>query len=55
MIEKHIVLEDVDPVVFYGVNNTNMQMIKAFVPQTENCGTRKCHQGYGRRRGVMRF
>ena len=23
MIEKHIVLEDVDPVVFYGVNNTN--------------------------------
>lgn len=33
MIEKHIVLEDVDPVVFYGVNNTNMQMIKALFPK----------------------
>ena len=33
MIEKHIVLEDVDPVVFYGVNNTNIQMIKALYPK----------------------
>ena len=33
MIEKHIVLEDVDPVVFYGVNNANMQMIKALYPK----------------------
>ena len=33
MIEKHIVLEDVDPVVFYGVNNTNIQMIKARYPK----------------------
>ncbi len=33
MIEKHIVLEDVDPVIFYGVNNTNMQMIKALYPK----------------------
>lgn len=33
MIEKHIVLEYVDPVVFYGVNNTNMQMIKALYPK----------------------
>ena len=33
MIEKHIVLEDVDPVVFYGVNNTNMQMLKALYPK----------------------
>ena len=33
MIEKHIVLEDADPVVFYGVNNTNMQMIKALYPK----------------------
>ena len=29
MIEKHIVLEDIDPVIFYGVNNANIQMIKA--------------------------
>lgn len=33
MIEKHIVLEDIDPVIFYGVNNTNMQMIKALFPK----------------------
>ncbi|MCF0198784.1 MAG: PhoH family protein [Bacteroidaceae bacterium] len=33
MIEKHIVLDDVDPVVFYGVNNSNMQMIKALYPK----------------------
>ena len=33
MIEKHIVLEDIDPVIFYGVNNTNIQMIKALYPK----------------------
>lgn len=33
MTERHIVLEDVDPVTFYGVNNVNMQMIKALYPK----------------------
>ena len=33
MIEKHIILEDVDPVVFYGVNNANIQMVKALYPK----------------------
>lgn len=33
MIEKHIVLEDIDPVVFYGVNNSHLQMIKALYPK----------------------
>jgi len=33
MIEKHIILEDIDPVIFYGVNNANMQMIKALFPK----------------------
>lgn len=33
MTEKHIVLEDIDPVIFYGVNNVNMQMIKALYPK----------------------
>ncbi|OAV66329.1 PhoH-like protein [Bacteroidales bacterium Barb4] len=28
MIERIYILENVDPVVFYGVNNTNMQLIK---------------------------
>ena len=33
MIEKHIVLEDIDPVAFYGVGNANMTMIKALYPK----------------------
>lgn len=33
MIEKHIILEDVDPVIFYGVNNANIQLIKALYPK----------------------
>lgn len=33
MIEKHIVLEDIDPVVFYGVNNSHLQMIKSLFPK----------------------
>ena len=33
MIEKHIVIEDIDPVILYGVGNTNLQMIKALYPK----------------------
>ena len=33
MIEKHIVLEDIDPVMFYGVNNAHLQMIKSLYPE----------------------
>lgn len=33
MIEKLIVLEDVDPVIFYGINNVNMQLLKALFPK----------------------
>lgn len=33
MIEKHIVLEDIDPVIFYGVNNVNVQLIKTLYPK----------------------
>ena len=33
MIEKHIVLEEIDPVVFYGVNNSHLQMIKSLFPK----------------------
>ena len=33
MIEKHIILEDVDPVMFYGVGNTHLQMIKSLYPK----------------------
>ncbi len=33
MIEKHIVLEDIDPVVFYGVGNGHLQMVKSLFPK----------------------
>ena len=33
MIEKHIVLEDVDAVMFYGVGNSHLQMLKALYPK----------------------
>lgn len=33
MIEKHIVLEDIDPVMFYGINNAHLQMLKSLFPK----------------------
>lgn len=33
MIEKLFVLDEIDPVVFYGVNNANLQMLKALFPK----------------------
>lgn len=33
MIENHIVLEDIDPVVFYGVGNGHLQMLKSLFPK----------------------
>lgn len=33
MIEKHIVLEDIDPITFYGVNNSHLQMVRALYPK----------------------
>ena len=31
--EKHIVLEDIDPVVFYGSNNAHLQMMRSLFPK----------------------
>jgi len=33
MIERHILIDDIDLVTFYGVNNTHLQMIKALYPK----------------------
>ena len=33
LIEKHIVLEDIDPVIFYGVGNGHLQMIRSLYPK----------------------
>ncbi|MBR5639789.1 MAG: PhoH family protein [Muribaculaceae bacterium] len=33
MIERHVIIDNVDPVVFYGVNNTNIQLIRNLFPK----------------------
>ena len=33
LTERHIVLEDIDPMVFYGVNNEHLQMLKSLHPK----------------------
>jgi phosphate starvation-inducible PhoH-like protein len=33
VIEKHFVLEDIDPVVFYGTGNKHLQMMRALYPK----------------------
>lgn len=33
MTEKHIILEEVDPMMFYGANNANLQMLKSLFPK----------------------
>lgn len=33
MIERHIILDDIDPVVFYGTGNSHIQMLKALFPK----------------------
>lgn len=33
MIERHLILEGVDPVVFYGAGNANLRMLKALYPK----------------------
>lgn len=33
LIEKHIVLEDIDPVAFYGVNNSHLQLVRSLFPK----------------------
>lgn len=33
MIEKNIVLEDIDPIMFYGVGNCHLQMVKSLFPK----------------------
>lgn len=33
MIEKHFILEEADPVLFYGANNANLRMLKALYPK----------------------
>ena len=33
MIEKHIILEDIEPIMFYGINNVHLQMLRSLYPK----------------------
>mgnify|MGYP002520080868 CR=1 FL=1 len=33
MIEKHFIIEEADPVLFYGANNANLRLLKALCPK----------------------
>ncbi|MBQ1798904.1 MAG: phosphate starvation-inducible protein PhoH, partial [Muribaculaceae bacterium] len=33
MIERHIIIDSVDPVTFYGVNNANLHLIRNLFPK----------------------
>lgn len=55
MIEKHIVLEDVDPVLFYGVNNANFQIITALFPKLRIIGRGNVIKVMGDEEDMCRF
>lgn len=38
MIEKHFVLEEADPVAFFGVNNANLRLLRALCPKLRVIG-----------------
>lgn len=38
MIEKHYILEEADPAVFFGVNNANLRMLRALCPKLRIIG-----------------
>lgn len=38
VLEKHLVLESIDPIVFYGVGNSHLQMLKALFPKLRIVG-----------------
>lgn len=38
MIERHFIIEEADPVAFYGVNNANLRMLRALYPKLRIIG-----------------
>lgn len=38
MIERHYVIEEADPVIFFGVNNANLRMLRALCPKLRIIG-----------------
>ena len=38
MIERHFSLDEADPVLFFGVNNANLRMLRALFPKLRIIG-----------------
>ena len=55
MIEKHIILEDIDPVAFYGVGNSHLQMIKSLFPKLRIVARDNVVRGLGDDRDITDF
>ena len=55
MVEKHIVLEDIDPVMFYGVNNGHLQMLKSLFPKLRIVARDNVVRALGDEEELIRF
>lgn len=55
MIEKVILLEQVDPVIFYGVNNNNILLLKTLYPKLRFAARGKAIKVYGDEQEIEMF
>ena len=55
LVEKHIVLEDIDPVMFYGVNNGHLQMLKSLFPKLRIVARDNVVRALGDEEELIRF
>ena len=55
LVEKHIVLEDIDPVMFYGVNNGHLLMLKSLFPKLRIVARDNVVRALGDEEELIRF
>ena len=55
MIEKHLILEDVDPAIFYGVRNSNLRMVKSLYPKLRIMARDNVVKAIGEEEDLERF
>lgn len=55
MIEKNIIIEDVDPVVFYGTNNDNLHFIKTLYPKLHIIARGNVMKVIGEEKDIVQF
>lgn len=55
MIEKHYLLEEADPAVFFGVNNANLRMLRALYPKMRIIGRDNVIKAMGGEEDMVSF